>query len=76
MAVDIRILLRGMNDYSQVLTRHAVDLEQEFHQLHGVWAAFSQTYEGSEQTISEITGNELSKRSMNTFIIHIKFVIC
>ena len=30
MAVDIRILLRGMNDYSQVLTRHAVDLEQEF----------------------------------------------
>jgi uncharacterized protein YukE len=47
MAVDIRILLRGMNDYSQVLTRHAVDLEQEFHQLHGIWAAFSQTYEGS-----------------------------
>jgi len=47
MAVDTRILLRGMREYAEALTRHATDLEQEFHGLHGVWSAFSQTYEGA-----------------------------
>ena len=36
-----------LSDYSQALSSHAIDLEQEFHELHGVWSAFSQTYEGS-----------------------------
>lgn len=47
MAVDTRILLRGMREYAEVLSRHATDLEHEFHDLHGIWAAFSQTYEGT-----------------------------
>jgi uncharacterized protein YukE len=47
MAVDTTILLRGMREYTDALSRHATDLEHEFHTLHGIWSAFSQTYEGS-----------------------------
>ena len=46
MAVDTRILLQGLDDYSRVLEHHSSQLKIEFNQLDSKWRQFSTSYEG------------------------------
>ncbi|HEV7683094.1 MAG TPA: hypothetical protein VGO68_13275 [Pyrinomonadaceae bacterium] len=46
MAIDSRLLLSGLEEYSRVLERHSVYLKIEFRNVDNHWAQFSSVYEG------------------------------
>ena len=46
MAIDSRLLLAGLEEYSRVLERHTVMLKIEFRNVDSHWDQFSSVYEG------------------------------
>lgn len=46
MAVDTRVLLAGLEEYSRTLEAHSSRLRVEFDHLDGRWRAFSSVYAG------------------------------
>jgi uncharacterized protein YukE len=46
LAIDSRLLLSGLEEYSRVLDRHSVYLKMEFGNVDNHWAQFSSVYEG------------------------------
>lgn len=46
MAIDTRVLLAGLEEYSRTLEGHSSRLRVEFDHLDGRWQAFSGVYEG------------------------------
>jgi hypothetical protein len=46
LAIDSRLLLSGLEEYSRVLERHSVMLKIEFNNVDSHWAQFSSVYEG------------------------------
>lgn len=47
MAVNTTLLLAGLEDYHKCLTRHVIQMEQEYQNLERGWRAFSNVYEGA-----------------------------
>src|SRR2546423_1079404 len=43
---DTRVLLRGLEDYSDTLRRHLAELRAHFEALSAAWQRFSSVYEG------------------------------
>lgn len=46
MAVDARILLKGLDEYRRVLDQHSSLLKMEFDTVETRWQQFSEHYEG------------------------------
>jgi uncharacterized protein YukE len=46
LAVDTRVLLTGLEEYSRVLEGHSSRLRVEFDHLDSRWQVFSSVYEG------------------------------
>jgi uncharacterized protein YukE len=46
LAIDSRLLLSGLEEYSRVLEHHSDMLRNEFRNVDNHWAQFSSVYEG------------------------------
>jgi hypothetical protein len=46
LAIDSRLLLSGLEEYSRVIERHSVMLKNEFQSVEARWSQFSSVYEG------------------------------
>ncbi len=46
MAIDMRVLLKGLEEYSRVLEKHSSLLKLEYNDLDTQWRKLSSVYEG------------------------------